>query len=608
MSENRVNGEDSTNGPTDEGFWTRLQGTWDRASTATGMYFGETFGGFWDEQFKKWQIFMEIWDGTVDVEPQIDALASGVPKGLGSTGQQWNTLHKELQEELTEAENLGGLMGFIMTASIRFGILTSGIGAYMAAVGALKAQSVNEDLKPSVVPLDVLMTAEMKWPYEGFGIPEVMAKWGVPEDQLEMYRVALRRFPGFTELLVLLNRGEIEPEEYEDYMRRQGFTDEENKKMMELRFFYPGASDLVTLAGREAFEEDQITKFGLDKDFEKIPKWIMEKAGVSDEVARWYWIAHWNNPSLSQFFEMVHRKAEREPGVPWKLEDADDYARLADINPTFVSGLRDIAYRPLTRVDVRRMKADGVLEREGVEKSYTDLGYSPVAPPGGLSDVELMTEWTIKYAERAERELTKTQILNMYDLHQIKPAEVVTYLELIGYETSQARQIRDLADNRREEKRLRSYIRRGEYEFKRGLETPDVVRNFLLDESIEALPSKEDVLGWYPTRIDEMELREHLRALRYTDANIDLYVQSEGEARLSKTDILRLLDQREIMEEKALTDLKALGYTPEDSMALIGPVIKRIARREKRESDERDDGAAAKAVSTRATPKAQSAA
>ena len=88
-----------------------------------------------------------------------------------------------------------------------------------------------------------------------------------------------------------------------------------------------------------------------------------------------------------------------------------------------------------------------------------------------------------------------------------------------------------------------------------------------------------------------------MRSLRYTDANIDLYVQSEGEARLSKTDILRLLDQREIMEEKAITDLKALGYTPEDAMALIGPVLKRIARRDQREQDAANNGGITQAAS-----------
>lgn len=585
----------------------------ERASLALGVYFNNILVSWINAQVKIVKAYLGFWGETKDKIPSIDKTQEVIGEAYTVAESR---LHTEIQEELQQAKEQGGFVGWLKTVVILFNVSLGKLFAFSKGIQALRAQVVNEDLKPSLVSIEALLRAELLNPTSTDYLDPIIAKWGLPDSSLKVYRSAMRQLPAFQELLVLRNRNEITTKEAKTYLSLHGYNEEDAGKLLELRFFYPGAADLVSLAGREAFEEDQITKFDLDRDFDKIPKWIFEKAGVTDEVARWYWVAHWNNPSIQQFWEMVHRKAERLPGVPWSIDDADDYARLADINPSFVPGLRDIAYRPLTRVDVRRMNRDGVLGYEGIEKSYTDLGYSPVTPPGGKSDVTLMSEWTIKFNARAERELTKTQILNMYELRQISPKDIVTYLELIGYESDQARDIKDLADNQREEKRLRSFIRRGEYEYKRGFEKPDVVRGRLIDEFIEpeqidgmfqewdnemvyeqALPSKEDVLGWFPTRINETELRNHLRSLRYTDANIDLYVQSEGEARLSKTDILRLLDQREIMEEKAITDLKALGYTPEDAMALIGPVLKRIARRDQREQDAANNGGITQAAS-----------
>jgi hypothetical protein len=106
----------------------------------------------------------------------------------------------------------------------------------------------------------------------------------------------------------------------------------------------------------------------------------------------------------------------------------------------------------------------------------------------------------------------------------------------------------------------------------------------------QALPSKDDVLSWLGSgRIDETEFRGFMRALRFTDENIDIYAQADG-ATLSKTDVLRLYDQREIMEERALSALRDLGYEPADALALIGPVTRRIERRDQLEQAQTDDG------------------
>ena len=61
------------------------------------------------------------------------------------------------------------------------------------------------------------------------------------------------------------------------------------------------------MVAKEAFEPDIYTTLGLDEEFpsEQV-KWL-EDQGISEEWARKYWIAHWDQPSIGQGFEMLHR-------------------------------------------------------------------------------------------------------------------------------------------------------------------------------------------------------------------------------------------------------------------------------------------------------------
>ena len=488
------------------------------------------------------------------------------------------------------------------------------MSAWFDAIKQVFIHDAVNELRPTLAQIGALVTYAQRFPNRYDEVDRILSEWGLPDSQKAMEFWARQTRLTSGELMGLVNRDHLSLTGADEYLRRSGMTDDDAERLLELRLFYPGPSDLATLAGREAFEEDQISAFGLDANFEDIPEEVYAKAGVPREIMRWYWIAHWQNPSIQQFFDMVHRRAPKTPSgerayaamTPeqrsrpnalqdsdvWTVEDVEDYARLADINPTFVPGLSHIAYRPLTRVDVRRMYQDDVLDEDGVLKSYLDLGYSE-------TDAELMTRWTIKYAQRNERSLTRTQIESMYELRQIDRSQLQFYLESIGYTQAQAHTIALLAEAKREEQRLRSFVSRSEYEYKRGIVDRNGVERLLIEEDVapdqvsallsewdneavveQSLPSKADLLDWLagPDFTPE-QFRVGMRALRYSDPNIDRYLQQIG-ARLSKTDVLRLYDQGEIDEAKGLRDLLSLGYSEVDAGALLRVVSKRIARRE----------------------------
>ena len=114
---------------------------------------------------------------------------------------------------------------------------------------------------------------------------------------------------------------------------------------------------------------------------------------------------------------MIHRKAKKPDGSIFTTDDVKDYVRLADINPFWGDALTTIAYRPYTRVDLRRMIEVGVLQPADLPEAFEQLGYDP-------KKAKTMADYTDKLARRNERNLTKTQFTQMYELRQIDRIEL----------------------------------------------------------------------------------------------------------------------------------------------------------------------------------------
>lgn len=469
---------------------------------------------------------------------------------------------------------------------------------WVGAVANLWAQEANEQVRPNLVELNVLAANWWRFPDERDKVLDLFQKWGLPHEQIGMYLSSTVGLPSLTEMMVLVNRKEMELETAQTLLQAQGIPESYASSMLELRKFYPSPTDLVSLAGREAFEPASIERFRLDLDFDLIDKSIFERAGVTEEVAKWYWIAHWNNPSLQQVFEMVHRKVLKpdaqgnpERGGVFGLDDLSVYYKLADINPFFGDMLRQIAYNVPGRVDIRRFLRDDVIKEGKALELYESLGYNK-------EHAGWMVDFALKEKNRGTRNITRSQIEQLYRLGEIDRPELEGWLEAIGYADDNAKAISWLEFAKREEKRLQTFIRRAEYEYKRYIMDKVDVQKFLSDENVtaeyidelvdewnnervfeQAVPSKDDWIDWLSAgRIGPVEFRDGMERLRYQTADIDKYLEFQG-AVLSKTDFLRLFDRSEIEEERARIGLTQLGYQVEDVEALIREVNGRKERR-----------------------------
>lgn len=230
-------------------------------------------------------------------------------------------------------------------------------------------------------------------------ISDGILKAGIHSDYALDYVNAILTKPATEDIIAYELRRDPSLSNLGTELRRIGIHPNYNHLYKELAYQIPPVADIITMAVREAFTPAIAARFGQYEDLpSEFVEWVGKK-GLSREWAERYWAAHWSLPSPQQGFEMLHRGVIGEA-------DLNMLMRALDIMPFWRDKLIQIAYRPLSRVDVRRMFALGVLDVSGVRKAYTDIGYNDY-------NADLMTQFTIRYTEgikeRAEAAKIKTE-------------------------------------------------------------------------------------------------------------------------------------------------------------------------------------------------------
>ncbi len=220
-------------------------------------------------------------------------------------------------------------------------------------------------------------------------ILDLISRAGIHPDYASDYFDAIMTKPASEDVIAFELRRDPSLANLSDELRKIGVHQNYHGLYKELAYQIPPVADIITMAVREAFTPAIAARFGQYEDLPtEFVEWVGKK-GLSKEWAERYWAAHWSLPSPQQGFEMLHRGVIGEA-------DLNMLMRALDIMPFWRDKLIQIAYRPLTRVDVRRMYALGVIDVSGVMKAYTDLGYNKY-------NADLMTKFTVKYTEGIEQ-------------------------------------------------------------------------------------------------------------------------------------------------------------------------------------------------------------
>jgi hypothetical protein len=328
-------------------------------------------------------------------------------------------------------------------------------------------------------------------------------------------------------------------------LQRQGIKDTDIERLVELNEAIPGPQDIVSWLVREVYDEAVVREFEQDKGFERLydqAKKDADRAGIPKDTLRKFWMAHWRLPGIMQGFDMLHRKVIN-------VDQLRTLLRTSDIMPGFIEPLIKISYRPLTRVDIRRIAKLLKKEPDWIKLQYEKLGYND-------EDSGTMRDFTIEYNKDKpdnektdkdkQKDLTRTDVLKAYDMDLMDKSSVHQALYSLGYDKDEAEVYTDRVEWQKELELINGYVSA----FKKAyvqrlwdstetlqqlnkLNLPHQYIEYLMEiwtiqrEIKDKVPSKAEILSFMTSNIiGEPQARQELSDLGYADKYIDMYVKA----------------------------------------------------------------------------------
>jgi len=197
-------------------------------------------------------------------------------------------------------------------------------------------------------------------------------------------------FPKFNvdELFRLAHLGKIDGETLIKRVRELGFNEIDAILQGYLKQPRPGINDLIQFAVKEVYSPETYNKFGQYLEF---PKDFAEQSkllGLDEQFAKQYWAAHWDLPSPTMGYDMLHRGIINQ-------EDLKALLKALDVMPFWRDKLIQLSYNIVARVDTRRLYAYGIWDKNKVYQNYLHEGYSP-------EDANSLTQFTIQYDDEQD--------------------------------------------------------------------------------------------------------------------------------------------------------------------------------------------------------------
>ena len=426
---------------------------------------------------------------------------------------------------------------------------------------------------PHPAPIDNLVRSMIIDPGRATENRRELKKHGFDETQIDNIILSYYKTVDEGTLQMLYLREHITESILYERMRELGYTDTRTREIVKTWELLPGPQDLLTMVAKEAFEPDIYRALGLDQEFPAEQVEWLEKQGINRGWAEKYWIAHWDQPSIGQGFEMLHR------GVitPAQL---DLLFRAVEIPNFWRSRLTQIAYNPYTRVDVRRMHELNILNDSQLIQSYMDLGYD--------SDKALnMANFTIRYNADKEVQLTRSAVLSSYNEGLISRAEATTLLIDQGYSNDLADYYLTLEDYNRDKALQKQQIENTRDEYllsiiplntartrlnQMGLrgETIDVyLETWELDRyKYQTLPSKTELDRFLQKEIITIgEWRQGMERFGYSFQSVEWYLRDmqpkleQSRILPSRTDLGTWYKKNVITQVVYFEEMRQLGYS-----------------------------------------------
>ncbi|MCJ7828827.1 MAG: hypothetical protein MUP81_03685 [Dehalococcoidia bacterium] len=396
----------------------------------------------------------------------------------------------------------------------------------LACIGYVDADSdLMQEIGWSIPNAMLLVQGDLM---QGLNTAAILADISIADihpDYANKYLDAILTKPATEDIIAYLLRKDPELSNLSRELTKIGIHPDYLDFYRELAYPIPPVADIITMAVREAFTPSIAARFG---QYEDLPSAYVEncqKKGLSKEWAERYWAAHWSLPSPQQGFEMLHR------GII-NREELSLLLRALDIMPFWRDRLIQMSYEPLTRVDVRRMYAEGVISEGEVLQCYLDIGYDD-------KNARRLTEFTIKQTLTSQSKFTSADVVTAYTKYMIDAGEARSLLSELGVKSENISFIMKTADYQREWALTDAKIDAIKNLYKKGTYDDNKARSELLRLGIAT--AQVDVLleQWYIIEKDKA-------ARTWTTA-----------------DTLKFAKAGLISRQRAIGELRIIGYDEE---------------------------------------------
>lgn len=298
-------------------------------------------------------------------------------------------------------QHIVGILVFLFTLLSQF-----------SALGAPNLEQLNQNVwtRAPVRILDIrdLVESERRGLIDRDDALTQLRAWGYGTPRSDALLALRNNLIPEADALSWRHRGILSDEDTRANLKARGWIPRDVEALLEASLLIPPVPDLIAMAVREAFSPEIAERFGQFEDFPAPFAEAAAKQGISEEWAQRYWAAHWALPSIQMGFEMVHRDVI-------STDDLNLLLRAQDVMPFWRDKLTQIAFSPLTRIDIRRMHKVDVLTEEEVNRAYHDIGYSDL-------NAERLTAFTLRLNAPKAREdvdelakLTRASVLGFFE-------------------------------------------------------------------------------------------------------------------------------------------------------------------------------------------------
>lgn len=333
-------------------------------------------------------------------------------------------LPPEFKATLRELRGTDPLTVTAITIMCTMAVVMAAVQGLIAPFARRIGQEVDHVAQSGVMPAPQAFAALKRGSLSADKYRDTLKDAGWSDELVTAFEAILQQRVPAEALGHLKLREFINETQFRAELTKRGWTSEDIGYILKLMDVIPPLPDIIRMAVREAFTPGVVERFQLHAELPTDMVAWARKQGLTETWAKAYWAAHWELPSLSMGFEMLHRGEIT-------ADDMQLLIKTHDVSPFWRDKLTAIAYTPYTRVDVRRMYESGVLNRDDVYRSYRDIGYDD-------EKATKMTEFTVALSNATERDLTKSEVLNGFKIGYFTEAEANTQLLALGYDQREA--------------------------------------------------------------------------------------------------------------------------------------------------------------------------